>query len=352
MMGRRVLSMGVVAACVLQASPLASQSNMQFFAGNQSVGQFYSGKQINLIVGATPGGGYDTQARFVAKYLGHHIPGRPAVVVQNMPAAGSLAAANHIANAAPRDGTVIALVQRGMLLIKAWNPAQVRFDLDKLNWIGSISREVGLVLAWHTAPHRTAQDLFDKELIVGGTTGIDTETTPRLLNAVLGTKFRIVTGYPGTAEIAIAMERDEVQGIADWAWSSLKAVRPSWLADKKVNILMQSALQRDPDLPGVPLTLDFVKNDADRRVMELYFTQKTVARPVIAPPGVPADRIAALRQAFAALARDKEFLADAQRSNLDVSPVSGEEVDRIVAIIASASPDTFQRLGSDILAAR
>jgi len=244
------------------------------------------------------------------------------------------------------------LVQRGMLLIKAWNPAQVRFDLDKLNWIGSISREVGLVLAWHTAPHRTAQDLFDKELIVGGTTGIDTETTPRLLNAVLGTKFKIVTGYPGTVEIAIALERDEVQGIGDWAWSSLKSVRPSWLAEKKVNILMQSALQPDPDLAGIPLALDFVKNDVDRRVMELYLTQKTVARPVIAPPGVPADRVAALRQAFSALARDKEFLADAQRSNLDVSPVSGAEVDKIVAIIASASPETFQRLGSDIAAAR
>jgi tripartite-type tricarboxylate transporter receptor subunit TctC len=274
------------------------------------------------------------------------------VVVQNMPAAGSLAAANHIANSAPRDGTVIALVQRGMLLIKAWNPAQVRFELGKLNWIGSISREVGVVLAWHTAPHRKAQDLFEKELIVGGTTGIDTETTPRLLNAVLGTKFRIVAGYPGTVEIALAMERDEVQGIADWAWSSLKSVRPSWLVEKKVNILMQSTLQRDPELHGVPLTLDFVKGDADRRVMELYLTQKTVARPLIAPPGVPADRLAALRQAFAALARDRDFMADAQKSNLDVSPVSGAEVDKVVAIIAAASPETFQRLGNDIAAAR
>jgi hypothetical protein len=208
------------------------------------------------------------------------------------------------------------------------------------------------VLAWHTAPHRTAQDLFDKELIVGGTTGIDTETTPRLLNAVLGTKFRIVTGYPGTVEIALAMERDEVQGIGDWAWSSLKSVRPSWLAEKKVNILMQSTLQRDPELHGVPLTLDFVKGEADRRVMELYLTQKTVARPVIAPPGVPADRLAALRQAFAALARDRDFLADAQKANLDISPVSGAEVDKVVAIIASASPETFQRLGNDIAAGR
>src|SRR5262245_27878766 len=329
MMGRRALSMGVVAACVLQASPLASQSSIQFAAASQSVAQFYSGKQITLIVGATPGGGYDTQARFVAKYLGHHMPGRPTVVVQNMPAAGSLAAANHIANAAPRDGTVIALVQRGMLLIKAWNPAQVRFELDKLNWIGSISRETGVVLAWHTAPHRKAQDLFEKELIVGGTTGIDTETTPRLLNAVLGTKFRIVAGYPGTVEIALAMERDEVQGIGDWAWSSLKSVRPSWLAEKKVTILMQSTLQRDPELypelHGVPLALDFVKNDADRRVMELYLTQKTVARPVIAPPGVPTDRIEALRQAFAALAHDRAFLADATNSNSRDQPASGYE---------------------------
>jgi len=331
----RVAMIAIVVACALHGSPLAAQS----------VAEFYAGKQITLIVGATPGGGYDTQARFVAKHLSRHIPGQPPVVVQNMPAAGSLAAANHIANVAARDGTVVALVQRGMLLIKAWNPTQVRFDLDKLNWIGSISREVAVSASWHSAPHRAASDLFERELIIGATAGIDPETTPRLLNALIGTKFKIITGYPGTTEIALAMERGEVQGIGDWSWSSLKTARPSWLAERKLNILLQSALQRDPELAHVPFALDFVKNETDRKVMELYLTQKTVARPVIAPPDLPADRLAALRQAFAALAQDREFLADAQRSRLDVAPVPGPEVDRIVALITSASPDTVARLG-------
>jgi tripartite-type tricarboxylate transporter receptor subunit TctC len=341
-MRQSISALTILAACALPHSPAAAQS----------VAEFYSGKQITFIVGATPGGGYDTQARFVAKHLGRLIPGRPAVVVQNMPAAGSLAATNHIANAAARDGTVIALVQRGMLLIKNWNPGQVRFELDKLNWIGSINREVAVVASWHTAPHRKAQDLFEKELIVGGTTGIDPETTPRLLNATIGTKFRIVTGYPGTTEIALAMERGEVQGIGDWSWSSIKTARPSWLAENKVNILLQAALQRDPELANVPLALDFVKNQAERDVLELYLTQKVVARPVIAPPGLPADRLAAIREAFAALAQDRDFLEDARKSKLDVSPVPGAEVDRIVSLITSASPETTQRLSQAISAGK
>ncbi|HEY6256745.1 MAG TPA: tripartite tricarboxylate transporter substrate-binding protein [Xanthobacteraceae bacterium] len=337
-MRQPIATVAVVLACGLACAPVAAQS----------VAEFYSGKQITLIVGATPGGGYDMQARLVAKHLSGHLPGHPAVVVQNMPAAGSLAATNHIANVAARDGTAIALVQRGMLLIKSWNPAAVRFDLDRLSWIGSISREVGVSAAWHTAPHRNLRDLLDQELIVGGTTGIDPETTPRLLNALIGTRFNIITGYPGTTEIALAMERGEVQGIGDWSWSSLKAARPSWLAEKKLNILLQSALQREPELPDVPFALDFVKNEADRKVMELYLTQKTAARPVIAPPGLPADRVAALREAFAALAQDKEFLADAQKTGLDVSPVPGAEIDRVVALITSASTETAQRLGRAI----
>src|SRR5262249_41799253 len=223
-------------------------------------------KQITLIVGASAGGGYDTQARLLARHLGRHIPGNPAIVVQNMPAAGSLAATNHIYNVAAKDGSVLALVMRGMLLIKNWSPGAVRFDLSRLNWIGSINSEVAVVAAWHTAPHKTVQDLFDKELIVGGTTGADPETTPRLFNDLLGTKFKIINGYPGTTEIVLAMERGEVQGIGDWSWSSMKTARPEWLRDRKVTVLMQAALQKEPELPNVPSALDFVKNDADRKV--------------------------------------------------------------------------------------
>ena len=169
---------------------------------------------------------------------------------------------------------------------------------------------MALAASSQTAPHRTAKELFKTELVVGATNGIDPEITPRLLNALIGTKFKVVMGYPGVTEIVLAMERGEVQGIADWSVSSIKTARPDLVTDKKINLLMQIALERDPEFPSVPFALDFVQNDADRRVMELYLTQKTVARPVLAPPGVPADRVAALRTAFAALAQDKDFLAD------------------------------------------
>jgi tripartite-type tricarboxylate transporter receptor subunit TctC len=314
----------------------------------ESVAEFYSGKQITLIVGASAGGGYDTQARLVARHLGKNVPGNPTIIVQNMPGAGSLTATNYIQNAAPKDGTVIALVMRGMLLIKNWSPASVRFDLSHLNWIGSVNSEVAVTAAWHTAPHKTVKDLFDKELIVGGTTGVDPETTPRLFNALLGTKFKIVNGYPGTTEIILAMERGEVQGIGDWSWSSMKTARPDWLRDGKITLLMQAALQKDPELPDLPSALDFVKNDADRKVMELYLTQKTVARPVIAPPGIPVERLAALRAGFIALAQDKDFIADAQNTRLEVAPISGEAVDKVISLITSASPETAERLGKAI----
>src|SRR5262245_45210757 len=305
----------------------------------QSVAEFYGGRQITMIVGSTPGGGYDTQARLVARHISRYIPGNPTVVVQNMPAAGSLAATNHLFNIAPRDGSTIALVQRGMLLIKHWNPAQVRFDLGKFNFIGSINREVALAVARDDAPVKTAEQLFTTELITGATSGIDPEITPRLLNALIGTKFKLVMGYPGVNEIVLAMERGEVQALADWSISSLKTARPTWLAEKKINVLMLFAL-------------DFVKDDADRAVMQLYLTQKTIARPVIAPPGVPADRVEALRSAFAALAADQQFLADAAKAKLDVAPVPGPEVDKVIAMITSASEETAQRLQKAIASER
>jgi tripartite-type tricarboxylate transporter receptor subunit TctC len=310
----------------------------------QPAGQsFYAGKQLTFITGSAVGGGYDLQARLVARHLGRLLPGNPTVIVQNMPAAGSLAAANYIYNTAPKDGTAIALIQRGMLLAKLNNPNGVRFELDKLNWVGSLNSEVGLAFAWHTAPHRTAKDLFEKELIVGGHTGVDPETTPRLYNALLGTKFKIITGYSGTTDIGLAMERGEVEGIGDWSWTSLKKQRPDWLRDNKIRLLMQGALQKDPELPNLPLALEFVKNETDRKVMELYFTQKTVARPVIAPPGLPAERLAVLRTAFNALAKDQEFLADAEKSNLEVAPLPSEAVDKVIALIATTPPEIAER---------
>lgn len=329
--GRAAAAIGMILAASLSVSAPSAAQN------------FYAGKQITLICGAAVGGGYDALARLAARHLGAHIPGNPTIIVQNLPAAGSLVAANQIYNASPKDGTVISLIQRGMLTARLITPATVRFDLAKLNWLGSLASEVGVAVAWHTAAHKTAKDLFEKELIVGGHAGVDPELTPRLYNAVLGTKFKIISGYNGTADIALAMERGEVFGIGDWSWSSLKKQKPDWIRDKKITILLQSGLQNEPELPDVPNALGFAKTEQDRKVIELFLTQKTAARPFIAPPGVPAERIAVLRSAFAALATDRAFLADAERSSLEVEPMSGEEVDKIVALITSAPSDVVER---------
>jgi tripartite-type tricarboxylate transporter receptor subunit TctC len=321
-------------------------------AAAQPAAEFYKGRQITMIVGSTTGGGYDTQARLVARHIGRHIPGNPTVIVQNMPAAGSLAATNHMFNIAPKDGSTIALVQRGMLLIKHWNPSGVRFDLGKFNFLGSVNREVAMAVSRADAPVKTAEELFKTELIVGATSGIDPEITPRLLNALIGTKFKLVMGYPGVTEIILAMERGEVQGLGDWSVSSIKVARPTWIPEKRINLLMQIALEKHPEFAHVPFALDFVKSDADRAVMQLYLTQKTVARPVLAPPDVPADRMAALRAAFAALAQDQQFLADAKKAKLDVDLVPGPEVDKVISVITSASAETAARLQKAIASER
>lgn len=332
---------GLAAVSCLRWIAAAAAAAALSGASTAAAEEFYAGKQITYIVGAGVGGGYDLQARVTARHLAKHIPGNPTIVVQNMPA--RIAAANHMFATAPKDGTHIALIQRGMLLARLIYPSGTRFEIERFNWLGSLDSEVAVTLAWHTAPHKTAKDLFDKELIVGGIVGVDPETTPKLYNSLIGTRFKVVTGYNSTAQIALAIERGEVQGIADWSWSSVKAVRPHWLRDKSVTLLMQGALKSDPELGDLPNALDFIKNDADRKVLELHFTQKTAARPVIAPPDVPAERVALLRKAFAALAHDQEFLADAERSKVEFDFVPGEEIDKIVAKIAATPADVADR---------
>jgi hypothetical protein len=261
--------------------------------------------------------------------------------VQNIPS--RIAAANMMFSTAMKDGTTIALLQRGILLAKLIYPSGVRFEIEKFHWLGSLNSETAVTLAWHTAPHKTTKDLFARELIVGGITGVDPETTPRLYNSLIGTKFKVVTGYSSTAQIALAIERGEVQGIADWSWSSLKAVRPNWLADKQITLLMQGALKNEPELGSLPNALDFIKNDADRKVLELHFTQKTAARPLVTPPEVPAERVALLRKAFETLAQDKEFLAEIDKAQMEFNFVPGPEIDKIVAQIAATPSEIAER---------
>lgn len=331
---------GVVALSALLASGLAAA---------QSPAEFYKGKQLTFIVGSSPGGGYDAQARLLARHLSKHMPGNPSVVVQNLPAAGSLQAANNLYNISPKDGSTFGMIQRGMLTATLTNPTGVRFEIDKFNWIGNMASETAVVVAWADSPIKTTEDLFTKEMIVGGTgPTIDTETTPRLLNALIGTKFKVISGYPGTTEVTLAMERGEVMGLGDWSWSNVKSRRGDYLRDKKIRVLMQSALEKEPDLPDVPLALDYVKNAEDRQIMELIMAQKTVARPLVAPPDVPKDRVAALRAAFMATGKDPDFMQDADKSKLDIGMSSGEDVDKVVARIVKTPPALADKLSAAI----
>jgi tripartite-type tricarboxylate transporter receptor subunit TctC len=315
------------------------------FAAADPLGDFYTGKQITLIVGSDVGGGYDAQARLAARHLGRLLPGHPTIVVQNMPGAGSLLAANHLYNVAAKDGTVIGLIQRSVLTAQLTNPNGVHFDIEKFNWLGNFASETAITLAWHETPFKSIEDVMANEMIIGGTgPSNDSETTPRMLNELIGTKFKIVSGYKGTPDMNLAMERGETQGMGDWSWSNIKTRKPEYLSDQKVRILLQIGLQKLPDLPNVPLAMDYVKNDSDRSAMRLYLSQKEIARPLVAPPSLPAERIANLRAAFMGMFDSVEFASDVAKSKLEVDPMPGEEVQKVIAFIASAPPEVGRRL--------
>jgi tripartite-type tricarboxylate transporter receptor subunit TctC len=272
-------------------------------ASADAVSDFYKGKTTVMVVSAAAGGGYDAMGRLIVRHMPRFMPGGPTMIVQNMPGAAGMTAANWLANVAPKDGTVVSLLQRNALTAKLVGREGVRFDPAKLNWIGNISRETTITVAWSTAPVKTTADLFKTELIVGGTSaGNDTETVPRLLNAMIGTKFKIISGYKSTEDIVLAMERGE--GMGNWGLNNVMGRRADYLRDGKLRILLQVAEQRVPELPNVPSALEFVKNDDDRAVMQLFLAQKSIARPVSAPPDVPVERVHALRKSFMAIFDD------------------------------------------------
>jgi tripartite-type tricarboxylate transporter receptor subunit TctC len=220
----------------------------------------------------------------------------------------------------------------------------VQFEIAKFNWIGSVSPDASLVVAWHTSPVKTVQDLLTQPMIVGGTGATsDLEASARLLNATIGTKFRIVGGYPGQADVLLAIQRGELQGSADWAWSEIKSRYSNFIAEKKINLILQNGLRKIPELTHVPLTMDLIKNETDRRVAELYFGLKQVARPILAGPGVPVDRLAALRTAFLALKEDPGFKADAEKLGLS-DPTPAGEIENYVKLTTSASPEVVRRI--------
>lgn len=294
---------------------------------------FYKGKTVELAIGGSPGGGYDTYGRLVARNIGKYIPGNPTIVPKNRPGAGSRKAAAWLYNVAPKDGTAIAILFPGAIMDPVIRPKKAKFDTTKFNFLGSANRESRTCISWHTSAVKTFKDLFTKPLIVSGSArGGSSRDFPNFLNNLLGTKFTIVSGYKGTKTMLLAIERGETQGLCGYAWTSFNLQRPDWIKEGKVNILVQLAMAPTEGMTklGVPMIWDFVKSKEHREIMEFFFKQQEFGRPFVAPPGVPAKRVAILRKAFMAVLKDDDLLKDAKKSRLEINPVSGEEVTKLV----------------------
>ena len=309
----------------------------------QGVAEFYRGKTINLIIGTSAGNDYDFRGRLIARHMGKHIPGQPTIVPRNMPGGGGVQAANWIANIAPRDGTVVHMIMANMMASQAMGLPGVEFDTRKFQWIGNTSSTPNVVAAWHTRGVRTIEDVRKRELVVGAPMGTAGALYPVLMNALAGTKFKLVTGYPGGNEVSLAMERGEVDGRGSNSWAAWKSTKPEWVRDHKLNILVQIGLKRAPDLPDVPLMLELATNDADRKLLEFISAETEVARSLVTTPGTPPERVEALRRAFDAMIKDPEFLAEAAKSDMDISPATGEESQKIADAIVNTPPEIAAR---------
>jgi tripartite-type tricarboxylate transporter receptor subunit TctC len=304
--------------------------------------EFYKGRTINLIIGYAPGGGYDLYGRVLAQHMSRHIPGNPRIIPQNMPGAGSLKAANYVFSVGRKDGTTIGTFARNIAISQLVGHAT--FDTREFSWIGSITKDTSLCVSWHTSPIKTWNDVMTKEFRVGGEgADADPDIFARLYKNLFGANFRLASGFPGTSNIALGMQRGEVQGLCGLSWSTLKSQHPDWLRNKSVNLLIQAAPVKDPELPDVLMASDLVRNDEQKQILDFAVVSQTIARPIAAPPGIPADRKAALRAAFEATMKDPVFLADTKRLQLDVRPVHGEEIDEMIAELYKTPKDVVAR---------
>lgn len=311
--------------------------------GNETVAQFYAGKQIRVIVSSEPGGGYDVYARALVKHMGRFVPGAPSFIAQNMPGAGGITATNHLYNVAARDGTVMANIQRGVPFTQMMGQPGPRFEPAKFNWIGSLNNEIGLMVVRADAGVRNLKEAQEKEVIIGGSGPNDTEVSPTVLNAIIGTKFKIISGYPSSSAIVLAIERNEVQGFSS-SYSALLSRNPQWLREKKVILLVQNSLKKHPDLPDVPLANEFAKTPEDKQVLDFMNARQIIGRPFLMPPEVPADRVAAMRRAFDQMVADKEFVADMKQQRLELTPVGGIEVQTVIERAAATPRHIIERL--------
>jgi tripartite-type tricarboxylate transporter receptor subunit TctC len=313
-------------------------------AAQDAVADFYRGKQVSIVVGFSPGGSSSLYAQALARHMGRHMPGAPNIIIQHMPGAGSLVAANHIYNAAARDGTVFGTATRTVGIEPLLGNKNARFDALKFNWIGTANVEYTTCIAWHAAPVKTLQDAKEKELIVAGTGAGATEVVfPRAANILTGTKFKVVLGYPGSTEMLLSMERGETQGFCGIGWTFVKLRKGDWLRDNKINILFQITMQKHPELPDVPLIIDHARTPDDRKVFEFLFAPQEMGRPFFAPPDVPAERVKALREAFEKTLKDPAYLAEAERMGIEVQHRGGEPIHRLLEAIYATPKDVIER---------
>jgi len=317
----------------------------------QPVSNFYKGKQIDVIVGSLTGGGYDQYARVLARYMPSYIPGNPQIVVKNNPGGGGRAAMNQVYNVSAKDGTVIGITTRNV----TWDPLygeQVTFDPTKLNWLGSLNSDTSLCVVWYTTPHKTLDAVKVNEVLMGsGGPTISDSIHVKLLNQIAGTKLKLVLGYKGSTDVHLAMERGEVEGRCGLTWGSIQARYGHWIAEKKISLVAQFALNKNPDLPDVPFIMDLARTLEQKQMIELLLAANEMGRPFFAPPGVPRDRIEILRTAFVAMAKDQKFIEDAERQGMELQLMTGEEVENLVTRIY-ASPKAIVEMAKQIVASQ
>jgi tripartite-type tricarboxylate transporter receptor subunit TctC len=332
----RCHSLALVALGLTLCGPASAQD---------AVAEFYKGKQVTIMVGFSPGGSSSLYAQALSRHMGRHLPGNPNFILQYAPGAGGMVVANTVYNTAPRDGTVFATTGRTIAIEPVLGNANAKFDGRKFNWLGTANVEYTTCVAWHTAPVKTLQDAMNTELIVGGSGADATEVIfPKAANKLVGTKFKVVLGYPGSTELNLAMERGETQGFCGIGWTFLKLRKADWLRDKKINILFQMALHKHPDIPDVPAIIDYAKTPDDRRVFEFLFAPQEMGRPFFAPPGVPADRVQALRTAFERTLKDPLFLQDAEKLGVEVQHIGGEPIQRLLEQVYDSPKSIVERV--------
>jgi tripartite-type tricarboxylate transporter receptor subunit TctC len=322
----------------------ASAIALSSVANAQSVEDFYKGKSIDLYIGFSAGGGYDWYARLMARHMPRYIPGNPNIVPKQMKGAGTRIAAKYMMNVAPRDGTALSAIAQGLALNQVMGDPRLGIDVTKFIYIGNANEDNNVVSVWHTAGVQTIEDAKKKEVPLGTTGSASSSQYPIVLNEFVGTKFKLIFGYPGGNDINLAMEKGEVAGRGSNAWASWKATRPNWVRDGKLVHLVQIGLKKAKGLENVPLLMNLAKNEQDKQALRLLSAPTAVGRPLNTTPDVPADRVKALRAAFDKAVKSKELLAEAEKAKFPVNPASGDEVQKLVEEIANSDKDIARRL--------